>query len=111
MLDEIDFGMVLTEEIVMPSAQHGLYLLASGFFVTLGHYGVFLAYRLGTPAAIAPFFYSFAVWAMLSGLVVFGELPNALALIGIAAILASGLGIILIDRRNRTRTLEPVLPE
>jgi drug/metabolite transporter (DMT)-like permease len=104
-------GMVLTEEAVMPSARHALYLLASGFFVTLGHYGVFLAYRLGTPGAIAPFFYSFAVWAMLSGLVVFGELPNALALIGIAAILASGLGIILIDRRSLTRTLEPVLPD
>lgn len=104
-------GMVLTEDFVMPSTQHGLYLLASGFFVTLGHYGVFLAYRLGAPGAIAPFFYSFAVWAMLSGLVVFGELPNTLALIGIAAILASGLGIILIDRQRRTRTLEPVLPE
>lgn len=104
-------GMVLTEDAVMPTAQHALYLLASGFFVTLGHYGVFLAYRLGTPGAIAPFFYSFAVWAMLSGLIVFGELPNALALIGIAAILASGLGIIIIDRRSRTRTLEPVLPE
>lgn len=104
-------GMLLTEDVVMPSAQHGLYLLASGFFVTLGHYGVFLAYRLGAPGAIAPFFYSFAIWAVLSGLVVFGELPNALAMVGIAAILASGLGIILIDRRRRTRTFEAVLPD
>jgi drug/metabolite transporter (DMT)-like permease len=104
-------GMVLTEDVVMPSAQHGLFLLASGFFVTLGHFGVFMAYRHGAPGVIAPFFYSFAVWAMLSGVIVFGELPNPLALVGIAAIVASGLGIILVDRQRRARTLVPVLPE
>ncbi len=82
-------------------------MLASGFFVTLGHYGVFIAYRLGAPGLIAPFFYSFAIWAVLSGLIVFGELPNPLALIGIAAIMASGLAIILLDRR-RARELVTV---
>jgi drug/metabolite transporter (DMT)-like permease len=100
-------GMMLTETAVMPNTQQALYLLASGFFVTLGHFGVFMAYRLGAPGAIAPFFYSFAVWAVLSGLVVFNELPNKLALVGIATIVASGLGIILIDRR-RKRTLATV---
>ncbi len=100
-------GMVLTEDMVMPSRQHLLYMLASGFFVTLGHYGVFIAYRLGAPGLIAPFFYSFAIWAVLSGLIVFGELPNPLALIGIAAIMASGLAIILLDRR-RARELVTV---
>ena len=46
-----------------------LYLLAAGFFVTLGHFGIFMAYRLGAPGVVAPFFYSFAVWAVVSGLV------------------------------------------
>jgi drug/metabolite transporter (DMT)-like permease len=103
-------GMALTEDVVMPNGTHLLYLLASGFFVTLGHYGVFMAYRYGAPAAIAPFFYSFAVWAVLSGLIVFNQLPNPLALVGIAAIVASGLGIILIDRR-KTRSLAPAMTE
>jgi|UPI00048198CF drug/metabolite transporter (DMT)-like permease len=103
-------GMVLTEEVVMPSSQHLLYLLASGFFVTLGHFGVFIAYRLGAPGVIAPFFYSFAVWAVLSGLIVFGELPNPVALIGIAAIMASGLAIVLLDRRRRA-SLTLAIPE
>jgi drug/metabolite transporter (DMT)-like permease len=93
--------MILNEDIVMPSLTHVLYLLGAGFFVTLGHCGIFMAYRLGAPGAVAPFFYSFAVWAVLSGLIVFGELPNPLALVGIAAIVASGLGIILLDRRRR----------
>jgi drug/metabolite transporter (DMT)-like permease len=101
-------GMVLTEEIVMPTGEHALFLLASGFFVTLGHYGVFIAYRLGAPGAIAPFFYSFAVWAVLAGVFVFGALPNTLALIGIAAIVASGLTIVLLDRR-KARSLAPAV--
>jgi drug/metabolite transporter (DMT)-like permease len=100
-------GSAMTEEMVMPSTQHVLYLMASGLFVTFGHYGVFMAYRLGAPAVIAPFFYSFAVWAVLSGLIVFSELPNPLALVGIAAIMASGLAIVLLDRR-KVRELAPV---
>lgn len=100
-------GSALTEEMVMPSGQHLLYLMASGLFVTFGHYGVFMAYRLGAPAVIAPFFYSFAVWAVLSGLIVFSELPNPLALVGIATIMASGLAIVLLDRR-KVRALAPV---
>ncbi len=103
-------GMVLTETVVLPSVENTLFLAASGFFVTLGHFGVFMAYRLGAPAVIAPFFYSFAVWAMLSGLIVFNEWPNPLALLGIATIVASGLGIILVDRR-KPRPIEPILPE
>jgi drug/metabolite transporter (DMT)-like permease len=100
-------GMVLTEDIVMPSGRHLLYLAVAGLFVTVGHFGVFMAYRLGTPGAIAPFFYSFAVWAVLSGVVVFHELPNPLALAGIATIVVSGLAIVLLDRR---RVLAGVLP-
>jgi drug/metabolite transporter (DMT)-like permease len=92
--------MVALEEPVMPTLRHGLYLLAAGFFVTLGHFGIFMAYRLGAPGAVAPFFYTFAVWAVVAGLAIFGEMPNPLALAGIATIVASGLGIVLMDRRR-----------
>ena len=93
-------AMLASEDPVLPSLTHLLYLLAAGFFVTAGHFGIFMAYRLGAPGVIAPFFYSFAIWGVASGLIVFGELPNALALIGIAAIVASGLGIVLFGRRK-----------
>jgi drug/metabolite transporter (DMT)-like permease len=72
----------------------------AGLFVTLGHVGLLLAYRLGRTAAVAPFFYSFALWAVLSGLFVFGVLPNALALAGIALIVTSGVAIVLIDQHR-----------
>jgi drug/metabolite transporter (DMT)-like permease len=92
--------MLLNEDIVAPSLRHVLYLLGSACFITIGQFAIFMAYRLGAPGVIAPFFYSFAVWAVVAGLVVFHELPNALAILGIAAIVTSGLGIILLDRRK-----------
>src|ERR1700733_589638 len=76
------------------------FLVFAGLFVTLGHVGLLLAYRLGRTAAVAPFFYSFALWAVLSGVFVFGALPNALALAGIALIAGSGVAIVLIDQRR-----------
>ena len=83
-----------------PAAWHLAFLGLAGLFVTFGHIGVLLAYRLGRTAAVAPFFYSFAVWAVLSGLVVFGALPNALALAGIALVISSGVAIVVVDQRR-----------
>jgi len=83
-----------------PKDWHLAFLGFAGLFVTLGHVGLLLAYRLGRTAAVAPSFYSFALWAVLSGFFVFGVLPNALALAGIALIAGSGVAIVLIDQRR-----------
>lgn len=95
----------LEEDFVAPSGLHLAYLGAAGLFVMLGHFAIFLAYRYGTAGAVAPFFYAFAIWAGLIGYVVWHETPNALALAGIAVIMASGLAIVLVDRR--THLVEP----
>ena len=83
-----------------PAEWHLAFLGFAGLFVTLGHVGLLLAYRLGRTAAVAPFFYSFALWAVVAGVVVFGALPNALALAGIALIAGSGVAIVLLDQRR-----------
>ena len=82
-----------------PADWHLAFLGFDGLFVTLGHVGLLLAYRLGRTAAVAPFLYSFGLWAVLSGIVVFGALPNALAPLGIALIVASGVAIVRLDQR------------
>jgi drug/metabolite transporter (DMT)-like permease len=41
------------------------------------------------------------VWAGLSGLIVFGEVPNTLAIAGMLLILAAGLAVVLLDGRTR----------
>jgi drug/metabolite transporter (DMT)-like permease len=83
-----------------PADWHLAFLGFASLFVTLGHVGLLLAYRLGRTAAVAPFFYSFALWAVLSGVIVFGAWPNTLALGGIALIVASGVAIVLLDQRR-----------
>lgn len=92
---------LLFEQWVVPETRHLLFLLASGFFLTIGHLCIFLAYRQGATGAVAPFYYMFTVWAMISGLVVFGTFPNALAVGGIALILLGGVAIVLLDERRR----------
>lgn len=92
---------LLFEQWVAPPLRNLLFLLASGFFLTLAHLCIFLAYRQGATGAVAPFYYMFTVWAVISGLVVFGTVPNLLALAGMALILLSGVAIVLLDRRRR----------
>jgi drug/metabolite transporter (DMT)-like permease len=88
------------ESFVPPTGRHLVFLVLAGLFVVLGHIGLLLAYRLGRTASVAPFFYSFALWGVVSGLVVWGTLPNALALTGIVLIVASGIAILLVDQRR-----------
>jgi drug/metabolite transporter (DMT)-like permease len=89
------------EHWVMPDLQHLLFLACAGLLLSLGHYFIFLSYRTGATAAVAPFYYMFAIWAVCSGVLVFGTLPNALALVGIGLIVASGVAVVLVDARQR----------
>ncbi len=92
---------LLFEDWVRPDGRHLLLLASAGLFLVCGHFLLFMAYRIGPTHGVAPFFYSFTVWAMISGLLVFGELPNPLAIAGIALVVASGLAVVLLDQRGR----------
>jgi drug/metabolite transporter (DMT)-like permease len=83
----------------------GLMALA-GFLLIFGHVCIFLAYRFAAPRTVAPFYYCFTVWAVISGAVVFGDIPDAVSLIGMALIVASGLAIVVIDGRRRVEMRE-----
>lgn len=77
-----------------------LYGLTSGFFVMLGHLFVFLAFRLATARAVAPFYYCVTIFAVFFTAVVFREFPNAMALAGIALIITCGLGVLALENRK-----------
>nr|WP_281365980.1 DMT family transporter [Halovulum dunhuangense] len=47
--------------------------------------------RVGDIAFVAPFRYSILLWALILGVVVFGDIPDTLTLIGAALIVATGL--------------------
>jgi drug/metabolite transporter (DMT)-like permease len=96
---------LLTETWIVPTTRHLLLLAGSGFFLIFGHFFIFMAYRVGPTDVVAPFYYCFTVWAVISGLVVFGHLPNLTAGIGIALVVGSGLIIVALDRRGRRPTV------
>jgi drug/metabolite transporter (DMT)-like permease len=95
---------------VPPSNANILKMLAAGLFLVGGHTFVFLAFRFAKAAAVAPFYYTFTLWAMLSGLVVFGDIPNWLSIIGIVFILGSGLTSVALDQRTKNKgSIAPAL--
>jgi drug/metabolite transporter (DMT)-like permease len=94
-------GTVIFEKQVAPTGWHmGLMLLAAVLLIT-GHTLLFIAYKTGRPRSVAPFMYTLTVWAGLSSVIVFNDIPNALAIAGMALVVASGLAVVLIDGRTK----------
>ena len=66
-------------------------LLAAAMFSLLGQLATIIAVRSGELSAVVPFRYSIILFAILSGIVVFGHWPDAVTLAGIAIVCAAGL--------------------
>ncbi|MGX9178243.1 DMT family transporter [Mesorhizobium sp. BHbdii] len=96
---------LMSERWVMPETHHLLLLAGAGLFLIFGHFFIFMAYRVGPTGVVAPFYYCFTVWAVISGLMVFQQLPNVLAISGILLVVASGLTIVSLDERRRRLTV------
>ncbi len=83
----------------MPSVQAAGLVAAGGVFVAAGFYCMVQAMRLGEVSAVAPFRYGTVVWALLIGMVVWDEVPNLLAVLGIVIVVAPGLAMLARERR------------
>ncbi len=70
------------------------YFAASGVLVASGQYLMIEAFRWGEAALVAPFKYSFMIWAILFGYLFFGHLPGSWTLIGAGIVFAAGLYIV-----------------
>ena len=79
-------------------------LVLVGVASALGGFFISQAYRISEAALVAPFEYIALPMAVLWGIVVFGEWPDAVSLAGIALILGSGL--YMIWRETRVREAE-----
>lgn len=92
---------LVSEQWVMPELRHLLLLAGAGLFLIFGHFFIFMSYRVGQTAIVAPFYYFFTFWAVISGLVVFGQFPNVLAISGIVLVVVSGVAVVLLGERQR----------
>jgi drug/metabolite transporter (DMT)-like permease len=78
------------------------FMLGSSLLLAMGYQFVVIALRSrGEFSVIGAFRYASILWALAIGYVVWGEVPNALAMAGIAVIVASGLYILHRERVRR----------
>ena len=78
---------------------HLAMLCAIGVLGAVGHFLVIRAHHDAPATLLAPFGYSQLVVVTILGFVVFRQLPDALALGGMALVAGSGLGLVLASRR------------
>jgi drug/metabolite transporter (DMT)-like permease len=83
----------------VPSAEAAGLVAAAGAFVAAGFYCMVQAMRLGEVSAVAPFRYGTILWALLIGIVTWGEVPNLVAVLGIVIVVGAGLATFARERR------------
>lgn len=76
-------------------------LAGAAGFVVLGNYAMIEASRDVELSVVSPFRYTVIAWAVLMGIVVFGEWPAPVAMLGIALISGSGLYTLHRERVRR----------
>ena len=79
----------------------GLWLLAgTSVFGILGYHALTYAMRTGDVSVVTPFRYTRLVFALILGVAIFHERPDALTLLGSAVIVAAGVFALLQNRKT-----------
>lgn len=89
---------------VWPNPIDAALMCGCGIIAALGLTLLTQAYRIADSNAVAPFEYSYMLWAVIWGWVFFSEWPDLLSWAGIAIIVAAGL---LVLWREKLRELPP----
>ena len=76
---------------VTPSAKEIALIVVCALFLTLGYALVIVAMRNGEVATVSPFRYAVIPFALLSGWLVWGQLPDSIQMLGIAILVAAGI--------------------
>jgi drug/metabolite transporter (DMT)-like permease len=77
-------------------------MVAIGAFGAFGHFLLIAAHRLAPAPVLAPYIYTQIVWMVMLGYFVFADVPSRWTLIGASVVIASGLYLLLFERRSRT---------
>jgi drug/metabolite transporter (DMT)-like permease len=99
-------GMVAMETPVVPDLRNGALIILAGALMVVGHVGIFFAFKSAPARTLAPFMYVLTLWAVLSGYLSFGDVPNGLAISGMALIVLAGIMVVYVDGRRKTISLE-----
>lgn len=80
------------------AAQSGQ-MLGAILFGVIGYYAIVRSMRAGETSAIMPFRYSRLVFSLILGVLVFGERPDAMTLLGAGIVIATGVYMFLREGR------------
>ena len=94
-------GMLAFETPKLPDGREILLMIMAGATAVAGHFLLYVAYRMAEARTVAPFMYTLTIWAVLSSVVLFGDIPNEIAIAGMALVALAGLAIIWFDGRQR----------
>jgi drug/metabolite transporter (DMT)-like permease len=81
----------MVEDWQVPSAVPLVAIAISAFFLVIAFIFMVIAFRGTDVSVVSPFRYSIVIFAVFFGLTVFGEVPDALSIVGIAIIVGAGL--------------------
>jgi drug/metabolite transporter (DMT)-like permease len=82
------------------NGEHLWLLVTAGLFFGVGIFFMIDAYRFASASLVSGFRYSGILWAFLLGIVIWGDAPGAVELLGVALIFGSGIFIL---QRNPQR--------
>jgi len=92
--------LVFPHQLALPSGPlHAALFVLIGVLGGLGHFFLIRAHDYAPTSMLSPFMYAQLLTALALGWLVFGQLPDGVALAGMATISASGLLLILGHRR------------
>jgi len=92
-------AMTLYEGWVPMTATSWMYLTFAAAFIMVGYIFIIAAMRSGDISVVAPFRYSIVLWAILLGLVVWGDIPDVMTLAGTVVVVLTGIYTFLRERR------------
>lgn len=90
---------------------HGVILSAAALFIVVGYVFSVSAMRVGDVSAVSPFRYTVLLWAILWGLLVFNEVPDAFTIVGAGIVTSAGLYTLWREQvRGKVPRLPPTRP-
>ncbi len=88
---------------IMPDPVTLAYLAGAAAFILVGFVSLIIAMRAGEISVVAPFRYSIVLWAIMLGIVIWGEYPDPATLGGISIIIGTGIYTFFRERKARAR--------
>lgn len=89
----------LFREWVWPPLSDLSLMLALGVIASIGFFCLVKAYSIAPMSVVAPFEYTYIIWAILFGYLIWGEVPTASTLVGAGVLILASLYVLYRERQ------------